>query len=640
MSDGILDLNLSEFINSLPDALFVVDEEGKILLVNAQVEAFFGYRQDELLGRSIDLLVPRRVQSVHPGHRAAYFNDPRTRRMGAGLDLAGRRKDGTEFPVDISLSSINTKSGTIVSAAVRDITVRKKIEAKFQGLLESAPDAVVGVDAAGIIKLVNRQAEVLFGYGRDELVGEPIEILVPDRVKAAHPSHRAKYFRDPLTRPMGAGLELAARRKDGTEFPADISLSSIETEEGILVSAAVRDTTEWVRTQQERESMRRRYQSERLESLGELAGGIAHDFNNLLAVILNYAGFVIEEMHEGDPVRNDVEEIRRAAERAASLTHQLLIFGRRELTKPEVLDVNLVVAETERLLSRTIGEHVDLRTRLASNLWPITADRSQLDQVLMNLAVNGRDAMPDGGILVIETANLEVDPELGERLEVASGPYVVFTVSDTGTGMSPTVAAHAFEPFFTTKETTKGSGLGLATVYGVVRQAGGHVELYTEVGSGTSFRVYLPADPEAVRPAVTVPAKPGGAGGETILVVEDEDAVREVAARILTRGGYTVLQACRPEEALTISREHSERIDLMLTDMVMPQMSGQELAARLGEERPETPVVFMSGYPGDVVRDRGELTPGITLVAKPFTSDQLLHAVRDALDEQAEPGPA
>jgi hypothetical protein len=635
-----------------------------IRLVNRQAEVLFGYRREELIGQSVDLLVPDRVRPAHPQLRGGYFRNPTTRPMGAGLELAARRKDGTEFPVDISLSSLETDQGLLVSAAVRDISERKKIEAKFQGLLEAAPDAILAVDAEGRIHLVNRQAEALFGYSRDELIGQPLDELVPARVRDVHPRHRASYFANPTARPMGANLELAARRKDGTEFPVDISLSSLETEDGVLVSAAVRDVTDRRRIEDERAQLELRllaakqqeeraaleaqlHQAQRLESIGQLAGGVAHDFNNLLAGIMNYAGLVKatlrdEMAHRGldqdeafVTLLQDVDEIAAVAKRAAALTHQLLIFSRREVVQPQVLDLNSIVADMEKLLRRTIGENVDLRTTLGDDLPMIKADRGQVEQVFMNLAVNARDAMSRGGRLDIATAPFPVDDDYARLHGTVPGPYVRLTVSDTGTGMSSEVAARAFEPFFTTKPKGEGSGLGLATVYGIVTQAGGDVVIYSEPGLGTTIRVNFPATTDAKRsPRNGQLDAPLVARGETVLLVEDEQIVREPARRMLARHGYVVLAAADAEEALSILDDHDGPIDLLLTDVVMPGRSGKELSVEVLARRPATKVVFMSGYSQDVMVHQGALEEGVHLIEKPFAAEVLLHKVRTVLDER------
>jgi PAS domain S-box-containing protein len=661
---GSISASTEQLLDSAPDGVVIIDATGTIRLVNRQAESLFGYHRDELLGQSVDLLVPDRKRGAHPEHRAGYFSSPGTRPMGAGLELSARRKDGTEFPVDISLSSLETVDGLLVSAAVRDITDRKRIEAKFQGLLEAAPDAIVAVDAGGLIHLVNRQAELLFGYPRDELIGQPIDTLVPDRVRSIHPMHRASYFDNPTARPMGASLELAARRKDGTEFPVDISLSSLETEDGVLVSAAVRDITDRKRIEEERAHLEIRlldakrdeerakleaqlHQAQRLESIGQLAGGIAHDFNNLLAGIMNYAGLVSSTLHDEMSSRQllddevfltiaqDVEEITKVAKRAAALTHQLLIFSRREVVQPEVLDLNAIVVDLEKLLHRTIGESVVLHTILAPDLPLIRADRGQLEQVFMNLAVNARDAMPLGGKLQIQTTTFEADAEYARDHHVQAGTYVRLTVSDTGAGMSPDVAGRAFEPFFTTKAKGEGSGLGLATVYGIVTQNKGDVVIYSEPGLGTTIRVNFPVTSSAeAGPRAGEPELPLDARGETLLLVEDEEMVREPARRMLVRHGYQVLAASTGHDALKVLSEYTGVVDLLLTDVVMPGLSGKDLAIDVVAHRPKTKVLFMSGYSQDVIVHQGVLDAGVHLIEKPFSADGLLRKVREVLDAE------
>ncbi len=638
-------------LEAAPDAVVGVNMQGNIALVNAQAERLFGYARHELEGQRVEILVPEAARAIHPSRRAGYFADPTPRPMGAGMQLAGRRKDGTEFPAEISLSALETEEGLLVSAAVRDVTNRQRAEAKFRGLLEAAPDAVVGVDADGRIALVNAQAERLFGYTREELEGEHVEILVPEAARKIHPSHRAGYFADPTPRPMGAGMQLAGRRKDGTEFPAEISLSALETEEGVLVSAAVRDVTERIEAQAERERLKAQaererleaqlHQSQRLESLGQLAGGVAHDFNNLLGAIMNYASFVGEEVSAAvtDPARDwasverDVAQITRAAERAAQLTHQLLAFARREVVRPQVLSLNDVVAEVEQLLRRTIGEHVELDISLAPDLWPVLADKGQIEQVLVNLAVNARDAMPGGGRLTIETRNVTVDDGYAATTPGATpGDHVQLRVSDTGTGMDVDVQQRAFEPFFTTKPKGEGSGLGLATVYGIITQSGGVAHIYSEPGLGMAFTALLPATVEVSRAHDQSAARRAPGGGETVLVVEDEDGVRDVTERILARNGYSVLTASNGPAAIELAEHHHGRIDLLVTDVVMPKMLGKEVAERIAEQRPGIRILYMSGYAQPVLGSKGTLEEGVTLVEKPFSELTLLTKVREVLD--------
>ena len=515
-------------------------------------------------------------------------------------------------------------------------------------LLEAAPDAMVCVTADGRIALVNAQTERLFGYQRAELVGKSIEILVPVGVRGLHPQHRAEYMADPVPRPMGGGMELAGCRRDGSTFPAEISLSAIDTGEGILITAAVRDVTERLKAHAERERLRSQaergrleaqlHQSQRLESLGQLAGGVAHDFNNLLGVISNYAAFVSEEVAkepaqvEWQAVRDDIGHVEKAAERAASLTHQLLTFARREVVQPRVLSLNDLITDLQQLLVRTLGEHVELATKLADDLSLVLADRGQLEQVLVNLAVNARDAMPAGGMLTLETTNSRVDETYAtDRANLTPGRYVSLKVSDTGTGIPKDVIERVFEPFFTTKPKGEGSGLGLATVYGIIAQAGGTVRIYSEPEMGTTLTVLLPITdrPGEAAPPATPESESGG--GEVVLIVEDEAAMREVTRRMLERSGYRVLAVATGQEAVDIVTSQPASVDVLLTDVIMPKMLGKEVADRIRAASPGIRVVFMSGYTQGLLSAQGVLESGVNLIEKPFSKTALLGKVRDVL---------
>jgi PAS domain S-box-containing protein len=623
--------DVASILDSMPDAVVVVDSGGEIRLFNVQAETLFGHRRAAVVGRTIEILVPPESRAGHPLLRDSYLNQPVFRPMGAGRELTAVRADGAEFPAEISLSALETEEGRFVAAAVRDCSERRRAEAKFRGLLEAAPDAVVGVDPDGRIVLVNGQAERLFGYQRSELLGQLVEILVPDAVKELHPGHRGRYFAHPGTRPMGAGLNLVGQRRDGSEFPAEISLSALETEDGVIVSAAIRDVSDRKRIEAEREQLQAR-QSDRLEILGQLAGGVAHDFNNILALILSYGRFVAKEVADNPSLSEDVNEILAAAERAATLTRQLLIFGRREVVHPEVLDLNEVVQSMEKLLRRTIGEHIQLRTEFAADLPPILADPGQIEQVVLNLSVNARDAMPGGGLLLFRT-ELVVEDHPGDGQP--DRPEVRLTVSDTGTGMPPEVRTRVFEPFFTTKPKGQGTGLGLATVYSIVGQAGGRIELYSEEEKGTVFRISFPVVAgEAAMVDEPESASPTG-DGQTILVVEDEPGVRQITARILREHGYVVVESAEPTKALELVRSGSLVADLLLTDVVMPGMSGRELAEQIGRQLPDLPIVYMSGYSHDVIDHQGPLEPDVLLVEKPFTDQALLRAVHTSLTRRS-----
>jgi PAS domain S-box-containing protein len=527
-------------------------------------------------------------------------------------------------------------------------------ESKLEGLLEAAFDAIVAVDANGIVILANSHAERLFGYAHNEMAGQRVDLLVPNStgaLQSGSADHKAAHSRRVA---RGAGTDLTGHRRDGTRFPAEISLSAIDTDDGVLISAAIRDVSDRLAAQAEGERLRAQaehdrlgrqlQQAEHLESLGRLAGGVAHDFNNLLCAITNYSQFVGEEVAaaaDGDTGRDwqatlsDINQIQVATQRASALTHQLLAFARREPVKPMVVDLNEVIRDVEPLLRLTCDDDIDLVVTLALDLDHIKADSAQMEQVLVNLATNSRYAMPEGGSLTIDTENVVVDGHYAEvRPELEVGSYVRLRVSDTGTGMTPDVVERAFEPFFTTKPEGAGTGLGLATVYGIVTQAGGHAHIYSEPGVGTTFSMLFPRTSDA--PTGSGERQTGESirsecGGQTVLVVEDEDLLRDVTTRILTRAGYNVITSANGPEALRLATAYDGPIDLLLTDVVMPKMSGKDFAQRLVAARPETLVLFMSGYAESVLGAKGNLEPGVILIDKPFSEPTLLAKIRAVL---------
>ena len=490
---------------------------------------------------------------------------------------------------------------------------------RLRTVVQSAPMVLFALDREGDFTLSEGRGLKALGLQPGERVGRSVYDVYADCPKILDGVRRAL-----------DGETVSALSETG-ELTFDTRFFPVRDESGEVsaVSGVATDITERVQAERERELLQGRLaQSQRLESVGQLAGGVAHDFNNLLAVILNYASFVGEELPEGE-LREDVEEIRRAAERGAALTHQLLVFSRRDVVDPKLVDLNAVVEDLEKLLRRTIGEQIDLRTRLASNV-PVKADPGQIEQVLVNLVVNARDAMPDGGVLTIASADAELDEAYARsHSDVTAGHYVRLSVADTGLGMPEEVRQRALEPFFSTKPKDKGTGLGLATVYGIVTQAGGHLQLDSEPGRGTVVSAYLPAAPGSER---AVPAQVKG-GGETILVVEDEDGVRDVAHRILSRDGYSVLAARDGADALAVVEGHEAQIDLLLTDVVMPEMSGAQLADRMARAQPELKVLYSSGYTSDARVLDGVLEGDVPFLQKPFSAEQLRHKVRETLGE-------
>jgi PAS domain S-box-containing protein len=548
----------------------------------------------------------------------------------------------------------------------------RESEEHFRLIIETASDAFIRMDGHGLITEWNRRAESVFGWRREEIIGRALaETIIPSEYREAHTKglrHFAATGEGPI---LNKRIEITAERRDGSKFPVELTVWPIRVAGSCSFNAFVQDITERNRAEEELRKSEERFreglegrvaertiqlaqaneqlrlelaerkqleeqlrQSQKMEAVGQLAGGVAHDFNNLLTIITGHTQLLLEHLTPGNGLRGYVTEIQKAGDRAASLTRQLLAFSRQQVLQPQVLDLNSIVANIHKLLRRLIGEDIDLVAVPRNDLGRVKADPGQLEQVIMNLAVNARDAMPQGGKLTIETANVDLDETYARgHVGVTPGPYVMLAVSDTGIGMDAATRAHMFEPFFTTKEKGKGTGLGLATIYGIVKQSGGNVWVYSELGRGTTFKIYLPRVEEALKPIERSSARHGvGRGSETVLIVEDEGAVRSLVRGVLEENGYTVLEAGGGEEALVISARHAGRIDLILTDVVMPHMSGRELAERLASLRPEAKVLYMSGYTDDAIVRHGALAVGTAYLQKPFTPSALVCKIREVLD--------
>jgi PAS domain S-box-containing protein len=497
-------------------------------------------------------------------------------------------------------------------------------------VLEASPNAIVAIDHEGLITYVNPMAEETFGYATGDLIGRPVETLLPSRVAERHLEHRSAFLQHPAARPMGIGLDLSGRRRDGTEFPVEISLSPVHTDNGIQVFATVVDIT--ARKTAEAELL----QAQKLESIGRLAGGIAHDFNNILFAINGYAEMLEEDLSperrnhlDVEDARRSVVAIRNAGHRAATLTSQLLAFSRQQVLTPRVLEIDAAVHAVEPMLRRLIGENVRLTMVLDSEGGRVRLDPGQMDQILVNLVVNARDAMPNGGTVTIETGHVEFgERDAQEHVLPSSGAFVLLAVSDTGQGMDRETRDHIFEPFFTTKQRGHGTGLGLATIYGIVRHAGGHIWVYSEPEQGAVFKLFLPSVDETPTPheAATEPDAAPATG--TVMVVEDEPAVRDMMTRLLQRAGYVHIAVADAAEAVQQMERPDPPIDVLVTDVVMPDMSGIELAELVLDRHPRVGVVLLSGYTEETldlarVRERGAV-----FVAKPVAGSELLKAIR------------
>jgi two-component system cell cycle sensor histidine kinase/response regulator CckA len=516
-----------------------------------------------------------------------------------------------------------------IERELRDAKARAALratEASFQALVEHAPVGIYRSTPEGRFLSVNAALVRMLGY---ESAADVLALDMGRDVYADAAERQRLVERDSYSDRQYDNVEATWKRRDGRLLTVQLSVRAVRSGAGQVeyYETFVRDVTDQRRLQQQV------LQSQKMEAVGRLAGGIAHDFNNLLTVITSYSDLLLEDLAPGDAKRDDLEQVRKAADGAAALTRQLLAFSRQQVVEPRVVSLNTVVEGLQKILRRVIGEDIDLTTTLAPDLGAVRADVGQLEQVLMNLAVNARDAMPTGGRLTVETANVEHDPEFARHREAAAvRRFAMLAVSDTGCGMDEATKARIFEPFFTTKEPGKGTGLGLATVYGIVKQAGGFIWVYSEPGQGTSFKIYLPQVEAAAERVTAVAGARVPGGTETVLLVEDAAAVRAVTKQVLERQGYTVLEAADGEAAVQLAQRHHGAIHLLLTDVVMPRVSGRDLAQQLGRVRPDLKVLYASGYTDDSVVRHGILESGIAYLQKPFTPESLARKVRDVLD--------
>ncbi|MBM2811023.1 MAG: sensor hybrid histidine kinase [Chloroflexi bacterium] len=619
-------------VNSTDDAIFANTTDGLITSWNRGAERLYGYLASEMIGRPISLLAPGSRQSeastilaqVAAGTRVPHF------------DTVQVRKDGSLIDVTLKVSPIKDGERAIVgsSSIARNITDReraRKMLIESEQRLEGAErlahlghwvwdvlsDEVSGSDefyrVFGLephaIPIV-RWAELVEQIDPDDR--ESVQELVAQSIRDSVPfDYQARF-----------------RRPDGTSCVIESKAVPELNRDGRVVCMAgtAQDVTD--RTQTE-DSLR---QAQKMEAVGLLAGGIAHDFNNLLTAIIGFSSLVMDSLPEDDPRRELVHEIADAGDRAAVLTRQLLAFSRKQILRPQLLCLNTIVADMDKLLRRVISEDIDLVTNLAPDLGATMVDPGQIEQIIVNLAVNARDAMPDGGKLTIETANVELDSTyLSQHLDATPGPYVLLVVTDTGFGMDHEIQSHIFEPFFTTKEVGRGTGLGLSTVFGIVKQSGGDIHVCSIVGRGTTFKVYLPRLDLPLTSTLARVVEEIPRGDETVLLVEDEPAVRSLARAVLESLGYTVVEVSRGADAIAAAATHPAHVDLLLTDMVMPEMGGRELATRLMATNADIKILYMSGFSGAASIHQRTLDPSEVFLAKPFTPFALATKVREAL---------
>jgi len=626
---------LTGILDIAEDGIISMDQDHRINLFNQGAERIFGYTASEVLGQPLDLLLPMRFRGAHPLHVRGFaqFSDT-ARTMGERLEVFGCRKDGTEFQAEVSISKLVLGNEVFFTSIVRDVTERKLVEEtlrtseeSYRDLVEDARDIIYTSDLEGRFTSLNRAGEQLTGYSRREAVTLNFaDVVAPEYLELARKMLTRKLAGEPAT-----VYELEIVTKDSRRLALEINSRPIYRDgNAVGIQGVARDITE---RKQLEEQLR---QSQKMECVGRLAGGVAHDFNNLLTVITGYSELLLKRFTQDDDIAEKLNEIRKASKRASALTYQLLAFSRKQVLQPKLLDINAIVNDVGKMLQRLIGEDIELVMVLHPAIGHIKADPGQISQILMNLAVNARDAMPQGGKLLIETASVHLDQEyVRHHLGAKPGSYIMLALVDTGTGMDDATQQRIFEPFFTTKTPGGGTGLGLATVYGIVKQSGGYITVESESGVGSTFKIYLPLV-DVNDEAETAGLEPANGnmprGTEKILLVEDEIAVRTLAREILEMCGYGVLEAGDGVEAVSICERVDCVIDLLVTDVVMPQMSGRELAEQLSVSRPEMRVLYMSGYTDDSTVRHGLGDGSAKFIQKPFTPETLAHKVREVID--------
>jgi PAS domain S-box-containing protein len=620
-------------VENTSEGIWVYNDEGLTTFMNARMAEMLGYTIEETLGQPVFAFMDESARAAAEARMAR-------RRSGVGerSDFHFRRRDGTDLWASVKANPLFDAEGRFEAALalLTDVSLERRADearAHLAAIVESAGDAIIGATPEGMITSWNKAAEGLYGWSASEAIGRPTTILIlPENLATVAPVWE-RLRRGELIR----HFETTHVRRDGSTVEVVFTASPIFDADHRVIGSAriVTDLTERRRaaaTLEQTEAQLR--QAQKMEAVGVLAGGVAHDFNNVLAVILSFASLVLDDLKPGDPVRADIQEIARAGERATELTRQLLAFSRKQVLQPQVLDLEQSVLGMEKMLRRLLGEAIELARLSHASLGRVLVDPGQFEQVVMNLAVNARDAMPRGGKLSIELVNTELDADYA-RLHhgVVPGRYVMLAVTDTGVGMDGPTRERIFEPFFTTKGVGRGTGLGLSTVFGIVKQSHGHIWVYSEPGQGTTFKVYFPRVEQEVEGVWLDTLEPETLrGSETVLLVEDEEQVRVTSRTILQRSGYNVLDALSGGDALLICEQFPAKIHLLLTDVVMPRMSGRQVAERLQPLRPEMKVLYVSGYTEDSIVHHGVLDAGIAFLQKPITPKALLRKVREVLD--------
>jgi two-component system, cell cycle sensor histidine kinase and response regulator CckA len=629
------ELSYRRLFEAAKDGILILDADtGRIIDVNPFLFNLLGFSRDEMIGKTVGELSP--FKDIEPNK--LMLERLQTDGYVRYEDLPMETRDGRKIAVEFVSNVYRAGECDVIQCNIRDITERKATEkerSRLAAIIEYSEDSVVSTTANGVVVGWNHGAERLYAYTAEEMIGRSISILFP-------PDHHAEYLR--ILKKIRNGqtvpsFDTVRQRKDGSLINVSVGITPIEARDGAVVGAS-KISHDIARIKKLEAQF---IEAQKMEVIGQLAGGVAHDFNNILAIIMGCGDLIASALGSNSPLQEYAEEIRHASERAAGLTQQLLVFSRKQPVRPAVLDLNDAVKKLDKLLGRLVDENIEMTILPGNELGRVIADSGHVGQVLMNLVVNARDAMPNGGKLTIATSNVTLDENYARAHNGAmSGDFVILSVGDTGTGMSDEVKAHLFEAFFTTKPKGKGTGLGLATCQTIVQQCGGFIGLESEIGAGTTFKIYFPRveRPLDVAPG---PIRTGllPRGTETLLVVEDDPSVRKLARRVLEAQGYAVLSASNGQEGLRVVRDHKgSPIRLVITDVIMPQMGGKVMAEWLETSRPDLKILFTSGYTGASIARHGILEAGMQFLPKPYTLATLAGKVRELLDQSNNPDPA
>lgn len=632
--------HLQVFLDLAPTALLAVTNEGKVVFSNRLAQSYFRYSQDELRDMPLDKLIPSNSRANHMHYLLQYFADPRPRAMGAGRKLAGVRKNGDQFPIEIGLNPIQIDQTTLVIASILDISERRKLEQRYEAAIQQLPEGMLIVSSSGRIVMANPTVEQMFGYGRNELIAHPVEVLVPLKLQELHRNHRAEFMANPSPRRLGVGVNLCGRHKDGHEIPLEIGLNPMQTSEGLEVIVTIIDISSRRKLESERREFEAKIQqTQKLESLGMLAGGIAHDFNNILTGVLGNAELALMGLPRSSAVTRNIERILEAAQRAAELCGQMLAYTGKNKFIQKAFSLNEIIETTTELIHASVSKNVAMRFSLQPDLPSMMGDPTQIRQVIMNLVINASEAiMQKNGSITVSTGIMDYNPDdyIGYApfdSEIPAGSYVYLTVTDTGHGIDAKVMEKIFEPFFSTKFT--GRGLGLAAVLGIIRAHGGTIRIHSEIGKGTTFRILLPYQEGQEVEAASTRSRQSFSRTGTVMIIDDEQHVHDVIGDTLLRAGFEVISALDGRDGLRLFESNHPALTLVVLDLTMPGMNGDEVLRAMRKIDAKVPVIVTSGYSEDETSAQfvGEGVAGF--LHKPVSPAELLELVHSVLENPA-----